>query len=136
MPESPDLCNHLGITLLAQAKHGEAEACFRRALRLNPGHAEAHNNLGVLCEQLRRTDEAIACYQESLRLKPESPDTHKNLALAWLLRGDYLRGWREYEWRWKSPAAPRRQVRGPRADDSRINSIGLEPVRALEAHEK
>lgn len=125
MPDSPDLCNHLGIALLSQAKHAEAEACFQRCLRLKPDHPDAHNNLGVLFEQLRRIDDAIACYRECLRLKPDSPDTHKNLALALLLRGDYPRGWAEYEWRWKAPAAQVRNFSQPRWDG---RSLDNEPV--------
>jgi Flp pilus assembly protein TadD len=115
-PTSPDLCNHLGITLLGQEKHAEAEACFKRALRLRPEHAEAHNNLGVLYEQLGRLDEAASAYQESLRIKPDSADTHKNLALAWLMRGQYARGWTEYEWRFKTAVAPARSLAQPRWD--------------------
>ncbi len=107
MPNSSEVSNHLGIALLNQAKNTEAEACFRRSLRLKPDNPDALNNLGVLHERLRRIDDAIACYQECLRLRPDRIETHKNLALAWLLRGDYPRGWAEYEWRWKSPAQKR-----------------------------
>jgi Flp pilus assembly protein TadD len=116
MPNSPDLCNHLGIALLGQAKHGEAEACFRRSLRLKPEHAEAFNNLGVLLEQLGRISEATESYQESIRIKPDSPDTHKNLALSWLMRGEYTRGWSEYEWRWRCAPTPARSFSQPRWD--------------------
>jgi tetratricopeptide (TPR) repeat protein len=115
-PEWAELCNHLGIALLGQAKHAEAEACFRRSLRLKPDLAEAHNNLGVLCEQQGKVDESIAAYQEALRLRPDAADTHKNLALGWLMRGDYARGWPEYEWRWKSPPSSARSFSQPRWD--------------------
>ncbi len=125
MPNSPEVANHLGIALLNQAKHPEAEACFRRSLRLKPDNPDALNNLGVLYERLRRIDDAIACYQECLRLRPNAPDTHKNLALAWLLRGDYPRGWAEYEWRWKSPAAQTRKFSQPRWDGRLLDG---EPV--------
>ncbi len=94
-----------------------AGACASgRSVRLRPEHAEAHNNLGVLFEQLGRMDEAIAAYQEALRLKPDSPDTRKNLALGLLMRGEYDRGWAEYEWRWKTPVAPQRNFAQPRWD--------------------
>ncbi len=125
MPNSAEVSNHLGIALLNQAKHPEAEACFQRSLRLKPDNPDALNNLGVLYERLRRIDDAIACYQECLRLRPDSPDTHKNLALAWLLRGDYPRGWAEYEWRWKSPAAQSRKFSQPRWDGRLLDG---EPV--------
>ncbi len=114
VPNSTDLCNNLGIVLLDQYKHGEAEVAFRRAIRLDPRTPGAHNNLGVLLERVRRVDEAIACYEESLRLNKDAVDTHKNLAMASLLRGDWLRGWGEYDWRWQSPRA--RKFAQPRWD--------------------
>jgi Flp pilus assembly protein TadD len=124
-PDSADLCNHLGIALLGQAKHGEAEASFRRSLRLKPDHAEAHNNLGVLFEQLGKVEESIASYQESLRLKPDSFDTHRNLALGYLMRGDYARGFEEYEWRWKAPTNLPRPFTQPRWDGRHLHGQAI-----------
>jgi hypothetical protein len=43
---------------------------------------------------------------------------HWNRALAWLLMGDYARGWQEYEWRWQRPQTPPRPFRQPRWDGS------------------
>ena len=41
-------------------------------------------------------------------LQPDYAEAHRNRAMLWLSRGDYERGWPEYEWRWrcrgKSPA--------------------------------
>jgi hypothetical protein len=55
----------------------------------------------------------VACYEAALRYEPDSPSTHWNLALALLLAGDFARGWREYEWRWKRAGSPPRQLPRP-----------------------
>jgi hypothetical protein len=37
-----------------------------------------------------------------LELKPDYADAHLNRAVAWLLAGDWQRGWPEYQWRWRT----------------------------------
>ena len=79
----------------------EAVAQYQEALRLKPDYAEAHNNLGIALQDQGQLAEAVAQYQEALRLKPDYAEAHWNRALAWLLAGDFKRGWPEYEWRWQ-----------------------------------
>jgi tetratricopeptide (TPR) repeat protein len=102
-PDFADAHNNLGKALGEQGRLDEALACYREALALGPDVAETHNNLGSALQQLGRLDEAIACYRSALQLDPELPDGHFNLALALLARGDMAEGWREHEWRWKTP---------------------------------
>jgi predicted O-linked N-acetylglucosamine transferase (SPINDLY family) len=64
-------------------KRPEAAAeCYRRALEIDRGFADAHSNLGAALADLGRRDEAIACYQEALQLDPAHADAHNNLGLA------------------------------------------------------
>ena len=49
----------------------EAIAAYRRAIELNPDHAEAHNNLGNVLGEQGRLDEAIAAYHRAIALKPD-----------------------------------------------------------------
>ena len=100
MPEA-----HLGLgnALREQGRLEEAIACYRHALDLKPAYPEAHNNLGVTVKQLGRLEEASACYGRALGLGLDIPEAHHNLAIALLTRGDMALGWREYEWRWKTP---------------------------------
>jgi GR25 family glycosyltransferase involved in LPS biosynthesis len=50
--------------------------------------------------------EAITSYQMALQLKPSYPEAHFNLSLDLLLTSGYLRGWEEYEWRFKKTTNP------------------------------
>ncbi len=49
----------------------------------------------------RRIEEAVVAYDQAVRLRPDFAPAHYNRSHAWLLLGDYARGWPEYEWRWK-----------------------------------
>ncbi|WP_246208386.1 tetratricopeptide repeat protein [Bradyrhizobium rifense] len=69
------------------AAFGECERCYREALRLNPGFAEAHNNLGGLLIKLRRLDEAEVNLREACKLRPNFPEALNNLGDLLRLRG-------------------------------------------------
>jgi Flp pilus assembly protein TadD len=81
-------------------------AACRRALALAPRSAEFYNGLGIVLFDSQRIDEALAAYERALALRPDFPSARYNRSLAWLLKGDFARGWSEYEWRWKLPSAP------------------------------
>ncbi len=66
---------------LAVGETREAEACFREALGLDPGFAEAHANLGLLLDETGRREEAEQCYRRALALNPCLGKTWSNLGL-------------------------------------------------------
>jgi len=94
--------SNLGNALKDQGELEEAVACCRRALQLKPDYAEAHCNLGLAFNDQGKLDEAVACYQRAVELNPDYADGHASLAVNRLLRGDFQRGWPEYEWRWRT----------------------------------
>jgi serine/threonine-protein kinase len=49
-----------------------AEACFRRAIELNPNYATAHDGFGFYCKVMGRYEEAIAACTRALELDPLS----------------------------------------------------------------
>lgn len=62
----------------------------RRALEIDPQHADARVWLATALVGLGRTDEAIAALQEALRLDPEHGQARQGLARAyWIGRGDF-----------------------------------------------
>jgi len=93
---------NLGGALRDQGMLDEAVACCRRAVEIKPDDAEAHSNLGNALADQGKLDEAVACHRRALALNPNLGEIHKGLGLALLLAGDWLRGWPEYEWRWRT----------------------------------
>ena len=56
--------------LASQARSGEAEALFRRALRSDPNNAATHFNLGFALGKLGRHADAVVALREATRLRP------------------------------------------------------------------
>jgi tetratricopeptide (TPR) repeat protein len=101
-PNYPEAHNNLGVALVHQGRLDEAIDCFRTVLRLTPDHPPALHNLGKNVLVKGNVEEALACFDRALQLDPEHVDAHLDRATLWLMKGDFERGWREYEWRWRS----------------------------------
>ena len=96
-------------------------ASYDQALSLRPGYAAAHQNRGNVLTELRRIPEALASFERALACRTGAtaaaltPSTvepaaeipadlaalYYNRALALLAAGDFVNGWREYEYRRK-----------------------------------
>lgn len=59
-----------------------AEAAYREAIRLAPGHLDARLNLGCLLCEAGRCEEAAALYREALAHRPDAAPLHYNLGIA------------------------------------------------------
>ena len=117
----PDFANahsNLGIALYRQHRYTEAVVQYRRAIAMQPDLAEAHNNLGSVLFDLGRGDEALESFAEAVRLKPDYREPHWGRALVWLSRGEFERGWSEFEWRLSPLEA--RQCPQPRWNGSSV----------------
>ena len=100
-PNYSEAHSNLGNTLRETGQLDEAIAACRQALALKPNYPQAYNNLGNALQDKGQLDEAIAAYQQAIALKANYPEAHVNLAFVLLVRGYFLPGWEEYEWRWK-----------------------------------
>jgi hypothetical protein len=58
----------------------EAEASYRRAIALQPGHARAYNNLGGVLHMRGDLDGALAAYRRALDLEPDLAQANQNSA--------------------------------------------------------
>ncbi|TAN60829.1 MAG: glycosyltransferase family 41 protein [Magnetospirillum sp.] len=94
---------NLANSLSALLRFDEAEAAYGRALAHDPGYGDAFINLAAAQRDAGRLDRAEATLRRALERAPDEPDLHWNLALVLLTRGEYAEGWREYEWRWRTP---------------------------------
>ncbi len=122
-PEQPEPYNILGNILTKLGKQQQAVLCYQSALTINPEYVEAQINLAVAYGRLGELDEAIASYQRALEISPSDPQAHWNYAQALLLKGQFEKGWLEYEWRWKCEDFPslKRNFAQPLWDGSNLN---------------
>ena len=102
-PDSAPAHANLGNALVEQDALDAAEAEFHRAIELDPKLAEAHSGLGYLLTNAKRFDEAIAACERAIALRPDFAEAHWNQGFAYLLSGDFERGWEKYEWRKRHP---------------------------------
>lgn len=79
---TPRTLSSLGSALREQGRLGEAEHCFREALRLDPASAFAASNLGALLSEGGRSEEALPLLTRAAERDPQNPKAQLNLGLA------------------------------------------------------
>ena len=99
--DAQDAHSNRGIALTALGRAPDALASFDRAIAIRPNYPEAFVGRGNALRELNRPDEAIDSYDRALVLRPDYADAHVGKSVSLLLRGDFARGWAEFEWRWK-----------------------------------
>jgi tetratricopeptide (TPR) repeat protein len=112
-PNHAGVCYNRANLLKQMSRWPQALASYEQALAINPDYAEAHVNRGVLLHEQRQLGAALAAYERALAIRPRHAGARFNRACLLLLRGEYERGWEEFEWRWQSgwggrAAEPRR----------------------------
>lgn len=85
---------------------------FKKSIQLKPDNPVAYNNMGAALQRMGELDEAILTFEHSIQLDPDYVDGHFNLSLANLLKGNYISGWKGYEWRLKRKVSTIRKVTG------------------------
>jgi len=81
-PDDPDALNDLGIVLATKGAPNDlirAANCFRRAIEIDSGFADAHYNLGVFDLTQGNLKDAAAHIATALRLDPEHPMAARTL---------------------------------------------------------
>jgi tetratricopeptide (TPR) repeat protein len=91
-----------GTLLKALEDPTGALANFDSAIAAKPHYPEAFVNRGTVLGELDRRDEAAASYEQAIAMDPELDEAYYNLAMAQLRKGDYEKGWRHFEWRWRA----------------------------------
>ena len=112
-----------GAALVLLHRHGEALVDLNRALALKPDHAPAYYNRAVAFTEMGRVDDALSNYGQAIAVAPDYADAHFGNSMCRLLRGDFERGWREYEWRWQADA-----LKGGDRDFKRPLWLGGKPL--------
>jgi Flp pilus assembly protein TadD len=101
-PDLGEAYSNLGSLEMVMGRAVEAERALRAAVSLRPNLLAAHLNLGSALYMQRRFAEAETVWQDALRRWPDSADLRLALGEMMLMHRDYVGGWREFEWRWKT----------------------------------
>ncbi len=105
-PGYPQAHNNLGNALQAQGRFDEALESYHRALQFKPDYSEVYDHVGLVLQCQGRLNEAVVWFTQALERAPEAGAIHMNFALNCLQRGDFARGWTEYEWRFRCREHP------------------------------
>jgi tetratricopeptide (TPR) repeat protein len=98
-PNRSEAYNNRGNVLRKLNRLEDALVDYDRAIGIKPDYPEAHNNRGTVLQEMKRLDEAIGAHEKSIAFKADYREAYFNLALLKLLKGDYLEGWKLYQWR-------------------------------------
>jgi tetratricopeptide (TPR) repeat protein len=101
-PDCAEALSNRGSTLKDLKRFDEALESYENALAIRPDYVDALCNRGVTLKELKRFDEALASYDRALTVRPDDADAHYNQSMCLLLLGEFERGWKKYQWRWKS----------------------------------
>ncbi|MBP0001288.1 MAG: TIGR03032 family protein [Cyanobacteria bacterium SID2] len=93
---------NLGVALADFEQRSESIEQLLHVVENNPQHTRAFNQLGVNYARQNQLDRAIECYETAVSLAPDYATARYNLGMTRLQQGDYLRGFAECEWRWKT----------------------------------
>ncbi len=87
-PEDARYAFVLGRSLKAAGDRAGAALAYRRAIELQPSHAEAMVSLGIVLKDQEQLEEAIALYDRALAIDPRLSAAHANRAHALALRAE------------------------------------------------
>ena len=106
LSEVPGRFEALSLLALIAAQQGDFERAivgYDRVIAMKPGFADGISNRRASFAALNRVNDALANFDRAIVIDPDHVEAHVGRAIVWLLQGDFARGWREFEWRWKTP---------------------------------
>ncbi|MGA2229626.1 MAG: tetratricopeptide repeat protein [Tepidisphaeraceae bacterium] len=107
-PYSFQTHRQLADAQLAAGMRDEGIRSMGNAVNLCEDRVEPIIRLGGLCHEDGEIGHAADFYRWALDIRPDLASTHVDLALTHLIQGDFARGWREFEWRWRTPELAQR----------------------------
>ena len=110
------LWNNRGNTFLELGFLDQAVKSYQHALELAPSLHDSRVALASCLQAQGDLQQAMVECARVLKAAPDHAEAHWNYALLMLLQGNYVNGFREYEWRWKKRrfTSPLREFAEPR----------------------
>jgi tetratricopeptide repeat protein/glycosyl transferase family 9 (putative heptosyltransferase) len=106
LSEVPGRFEALSMLALIAAQQGDFERAivnYDRVIAIRPGFADGYANRGASFAALNQVNDALENFDRAIAIDPDHVEAHVGRAIVWLLQGDFACGWREFEWRWKTP---------------------------------
>jgi tetratricopeptide (TPR) repeat protein len=104
-PRNAQAWSGRGHALQALRRYPEAVASYDRAIDIGPTVLQTHMDKGHALRQIRAFDAAQECFDQAVALDPGSAPAQLDAGLCRLLREDFERGFRQFEWRWRVDGA-------------------------------
>ena len=101
-PSSADAWCNLGLAYFGAEAFAQAQRAFSVAISLDQHHPASHVNMGNALISLFQPEQALRYLERGVQLEQSSANSLWNLALAYLLTGDFKRGWDYYEARFST----------------------------------
>lgn len=89
--------NKMGIAYELLFDLKDAEACFKKSLRINPHDARVWNNLGTVYDSMKKYGAAEHMYRKAIKADPQTAVFYKNLGTNLFSRHKYEKGWKAYQ---------------------------------------
>lgn len=77
-----DIHVDLGVAKADEGFFSEAEACYRRAIELDPDYWLAYNNLGLVWHRMERHKDSERAFEKAIELHPDEALLYSNLGLT------------------------------------------------------
>ena len=100
-PDNPGVLSSLGNALRALGRLNDAEKVQAQALKLAPNEASLRYNHALTLRDMRRVNEAFRLLMALSEEKPDDAEIAWDLAITQLQLGDYNKGFKGYEQRWR-----------------------------------
>ncbi len=84
-------------------RYDEALYALDRSIDIRPDYAVSWFNRGNVQYEMSRPEAALRDYDRAIAIEPGFVDAHFARAALHLVRGDFPKGWEEYEWRLRDP---------------------------------
>ncbi len=105
-------------------KTQEALQEYKRLLLKHPDNPVINYNIAYTYKKLGKIEKALPHYYATIQKDPNHAEAHFGLGLAYLATEDFIRGFEEYEWRWKrtSQKSNKREYPQPVWDGSSLKN--------------
>jgi tetratricopeptide (TPR) repeat protein len=98
---TPDELIYIGNDYRNSTQPDKALECYAQAFIAQPENIHAWNNYGNVLREMGHAKRSIPFLQHAIALDPTYVTANFNLSVAYLLSGDLINGFKQYDWRWK-----------------------------------